>query len=408
MEKVDLLISGKEIVTLSGGVRKGRNQMNNLEIIKNGKIAVKNGKIHWIGRNREFRAETEIDASNKVLIPGLVDPHTHAVFEGSREDELELKLKGVSYLEILKMGGGILRTVRETRRASKSRLFKRGKKVLDEMLAYGTTTVEIKSGYGLNSKEEVKILEVINRLKEEHPMDVVPTFMGAHAIPEGKTEEEYVREIIDDMIPEVSKLAEFCDVFLENGVFGRDSSKKILLEAKRHGLVPKVHADELSYSGGAELASEVGAISADHLVFSSDEGISSMVRNNVIGILLPVSSLTLGNKYAKARKMIDSGMVIALGTDYNPVCWNLNMQIVMALGIYSLRMTQAEVISASTINAAASIGLEGKLGSLEVGKQADILILGVENYRQIGYKFGTNLVESVIKRGEVVVNNSLE
>jgi len=415
-QKADMLIvNAGELVTLSGGSQAlltGK-RMENLAIVKDCGIAVLAGKIVAIGKTHEIIGKYEssqvVDAAGKLVMPGFVDPHTHLVFAGAREAEFELRIKGASYLEILEKGGGILQTVRDTRKASIDELVETCKKTLDTMLVYGTTTVEAKSGYGLTTKDEKKILEVVKRLDEEHPIDIVSTFLGAHAIPqecEGRTE-DYVKLVIDEMIPEIGDkdLAEFCDVFCEKGVFNIEQSKKILLNGKEHGLTPKVHADELSALGGAELAAEVGAISAEHLLFSSEEGLRALAKRGVVAVLLPAASFTLmTGKYADARKMIELGVPIALGTDYNPSCWVESMQTIIAFACREMRLTPAEALTATTINAAHAIDRAKEMGSLEVGKKADILVMNVPNHRFLGYRFGTNMVDKVVKNGVIVVD----
>jgi len=410
-----LIVNAGELVTLSGGSQAlltGK-RMENLAIVKDCGIAVLAGKIVAIGKTHEIIGKYEssqvVDAAGKLVMPGFVDPHTHLVFAGAREAEFELRIKGASYLEILEKGGGILQTVRDTRKASIDELVETCKKTLDTMLVYGTTTVEAKSGYGLTTKDEKKILEVVKRLDEEHPIDIVSTFLGAHAIPqecEGRTE-DYVKLVIDEMIPEIGDkdLAEFCDVFCEKGVFNIEQSKKILLNGKEHGLTPKVHADELSALGGAELAAEVGAISAEHLLFSSEEGLRALAKRGVVAVLLPAASFTLmTGKYADARKMIELGVPIALGTDYNPSCWVESMQTIIAFACREMRLTPAEALTATTINAAHAIDRAKEMGSLEVGKKADILVMNVPNHRFLGYRFGTNMVDKVVKNGVIVVD----
>jgi len=405
METVDILIkNASELVTLKG-INKPRKktQMNDLSIINNGFIAIKNGKIYDIGKNPEFEAETIIDASGKTVMPGFVDPHTHLVFSGSREFELDMKLKGLSYMEILKEGGGIFYTVDKTRRASFEDLFSSGKKRLDNMLLHGTTTCEGKSGYGLNTQTELKILETQKRLNNKHPVDIVSTFLGAHAIPKEISNNDYVDLLINDMIPKVKSYSRFCDVFCEKGVFTVEQSKKILLEGKKHGLEPKIHADEIVDTGGASLAAEVGAISADHLLMSSHKGLKNMVSKGVIGVLLPGTPFSLmQDSYAPARKMIDLGLPIALATDLNPNCWVENMQLMIQLGCLKMKMTPAEAVTAATYNAACAVGLNNTIGSLEKNKQADIIILDCANHVFIPYHFGVNLVETVIKKGHII------
>lgn len=328
---------------------------------------------------------------------------THLIYAGTREDELSMKLKGMSYMDILKAGGGILKTVRETRKASKKELFDLTKKRLDNMLINGTTTVEIKSGYGLTTKDEIKLLEVINELKEKHTVDIVPTFLGAHAIPPESDADEYVDLIIDEMIPLVAKkkLAKFCDVFCEKGVFSVEQSRRILNEGKKYGLKPKIHADEIVNTNGTDLAAEVSAVSAEHLLKSSEEGIRKLSKSKVIGTLLPASSFYLNANYANARFMIDNNVPVALATDFNPGCLCSSIQFVLNLACYKLKMTPEEAITASTINSAYAIDMGSEVGSLEVGKKADILIMDVPNYKFIPQYFGTNFVEMVIKNGKI-------
>lgn len=415
-EKVDLLVvNANELVTLAGGSDKPRvgKQMRELGIIHNGGLAIKDGRIASVGKTSEitkaFRAETIISADGKTVLPGFVDPHTHLVFAGSREEEFQMRVEGAYYMEILSAGGGILKTVRETRRASVDKIVDFGLKTLDIMLEHGTTTVEAKSGYGLTTKDELKLLEVIKRLAQLHSTDVVSTFMGAHAIPaEYKNDPaDYVNIVVEEMIPAVTekRLAEFCDVFCEKGVFTLEQSKRILLTGKNHGLNPKVHADEMSACGGAELAAEIGAVSAEHLLYASDEGIKAMANKGVIAVLLPAASFSLMSEHhADARKMIEKGVSVALGTDFNPSCWIENMQLVIAFACYFLRLTPAEAITAATINAAHAIKKAHEVGSLEVGKKADVVVLDVPNHKFLGYRFGVNLVDKVIKNGRVVVD----
>ena len=415
-EKADILIvNANELITLAGGSEKPRTgkQMRDIGIIKGGCVAVKDGKIIAVGKTSDVRktvrAETIINASGKTVMPGFVDPHTHLVFAGSREDEFQMRVEGASYMDILRAGGGILKTVRETRKASTDELLGFGLNTLDVMLCYGTTTVEAKSGYGLTTKDEIKILGVIKRLNQLHAVDVVPTFMGAHAVPTEyrNLPEDYVKIVVEEMIPKVAEkgLAEFCDVFCEKGVFTTEQSRRILEAGKNHGLKPKIHADEMNASGGAELAASVGAVSAEHLLYSSDAGLKAMADKGVIAVLLPAAALSLmGGRYADARKMIDYGVPVALGTDFNPICWIENQQLVIALACFFMRMTPAEAITAATINAAHAIGKAHEVGSLEVGKKADIIVLNVPNHVFLGYRFGVNLVDKVIKNGRLVVD----
>ena len=415
-EKADLLIvNADELIALVGSSQKPRigKQMRELGIIRNGSLAVKDGRIVTVGKTPEvtkvFKAENMINAHGKTVLPGFVDPHTHLVFAGSREDEFQMRIEGASYMEILGAGGGILKTVRETRKANPEKLVDKGLKTLDVMLEHGTTTVEAKSGYGLTTKDELKILEATRRLNQLHCADVVSTFLGAHAIPpEYKgSAQSYVNLIVEDMIPKVSEkgLAEFCDVFCERGVFSLEQTRRILVAGKNYGLKPKVHADEMSMLGGAELAADVGAVSAEHLLFSSVEGIKSMAGKDVVAVLLPAAAFSLMmGRYADARLMIDFGVPVALGTDFNPSCWVENMQLVIAFACHFMKLTPAEAITAATINAAHAIGKASEVGSLDVGKKADVIILDVPNHKFLGYRFGVNLVDKVIKNGRLVVD----
>ena len=405
MESVDLLIThANELLTLRGP-RKPRTQaqMKRLGIITNGSIAIKNGQIVDVGRSLRYKAKNVIDASGKLVMPGFIDPHTHVVFAGSREFELDLKLAGVPYLEILKRGGGIFSSVKETRKASTSRLMKESRKRLQTMLTHGTTTCEAKTGYGLDVQTEVKLLQVQNKLQQTQPMDIVSTFLGAHAIPPDQQPSEYVNTVITEMLPKTKGLARFCDVFCEKGVFTISQSRKILLAAKHYGLQPKLHADEIVQTGGAALAAEVGAISADHLLRSSDAGLQAMAQNNVTGVLLPGTPFCLMmEQYAAARKMIDLGVPVALATDLNPNCWTENMQFIIQLACLKMQMSPAEAISAATFNAACAIGIQQSVGSLEKGKKADVLIMDCPNHLFLPYHFGVNLVETVIKNGQIL------
>ena len=405
MENADILIkNAAELVTLKGPNRaRVKGEMGEIGIVENGSIAIKNGKILETGKDLEYNAKKVIDAKGKTVMPGFVDPHTHLVFAGSREFELDWKLKGLSYIDIKKRGGGITYTVDKTRNATFEELLSQSKIRLDTMLSYGTTTCEAKSGYGLNTETEIRMLEVQNKLNEIHPIDIVSTFLGAHAIPEGYNAEEYVKILIDEMIPKAKNLAKFCDVFCEKGFFSVDQSKAILEAGKKYGLIPKIHADEIVDTGGASLAAEVGAISAGHLLKISDKGIKDMAKKGVIGIMLPGTPFSLMmREYAPARRMIDAGVSIALATDLNPNCYVENMQFMIQLGCFNMKMTPAEAICSATFNAACAIGLDNQIGSLEKGKNADIIILKCPNHMSIPYHFGVNLVETVVKNGKIV------
>jgi imidazolonepropionase len=341
-------------------------------------------------------------------MPGLIDSHTHLVFAGSREREFEQRIQGLSYLEIAERGGGILSTVEATRTASFDELLFLGRKRLDRMLSKGVTTIEAKSGYGLSLQDELKILRVIRKLNEIHPVDIVATFLGAHTIPkEYKSERSrYVDLVTREMIPEVAGqgLAQFCDVFCEEKAFSLAETRKILVAGKEYGLKPKLHADQLSSGNGAELAAEVGACSADHLEYVSPEGMERMAEKGVVAVLLPGASFFLSmKKYPPAREMIERGLAVSLATDFNPgSSMTESLTLMMTMGCILYRMLPEEVIRATTVHAAKSMGRESQVGALERGKQADLLILDAPNYRYLPYHFGVDHVERVIKRGKVV------
>jgi imidazolonepropionase len=415
---IDILIHNScLLLTMQGkaGPRSG-SEMSNVGGIVQGAVAVRDGKIFAVGTEEEVRAQIkgmhvshDLDAAGRLITPGLVDPHTHLVHGGSREHELALKLKGVSYLDILAQGGGILSTVKATRQATEKELFQKAKSSLDTMLLYGLTTVEAKSGYGLTLEDEIKQLTVAKRLNESHPVDLVSTFMGAHAVPveyKGRTE-EYLKLIIEGMLPEIKRqgLAEFCDVFCEHGVFTVEQSRAILSAAKEIGFGLKIHADEIEPMGGAELAGELGCISAEHLLAASDEGFKAMQKAGTIAVCLPATSFNLRLKeHARAKTMIQMGVPVALSTDYNPGSSPTeSMQLVITLGCLNLGLTPEEVMTAVTINAAYAIGRGDTIGSLEVGKQADIVIFNANNLAYLPYHFGINHVNTVIKKGEIVV-----
>ncbi len=409
---VDLSIkNAEELLTLSSAFK----DESGLGILRKGAIAVKQDKIFWIGKSNEFSEPLtlgpngeEIDASGKVVMPGLIDSHTHIVFGGSREDEFEQRIRGLSYLEIAGRGGGILSTVEATRKASFEELYSLGKRRLDRMLSKGVTTVEGKSGYGLSLKDELKILEVMRALDKSHPIDVVATFLGAHTLPKEFENDRkgYIDLLTEEMIPRVAeeKLAEFCDVFCEEKAFTLEESRKILQIGKAYGLKPKIHADQLSPGGGAELAAEIGAYSADHLEYISPLGIERMAEKGVTAILLPGASFFLSmKKYPPAREMIERGVRIALATDLNPgSSMTESLPLMMTMGCLMFRMYPGEVIEATTLNAARSMGREHDRGSLEVGKLADIVIFDIPNYRYLPYHFGVDHVWMVIKRGRIV------
>lgn len=406
------------LITLKGEDRaRYGEEIKDIGQVENGIIALDEEYIVYVGQGDlpehiEVDDNTEIiDGKGSTVTPGLIDSHTHLVHGGSRENELDMKLKGVSYLDILAAGGGIHSTVKATREATKEELYNQSLKSLNRMLSFGITTIEAKSGYGIDDfSTELKQLEVAKELDENHPIDIISTFMGAHAIPEQykKNPEKFVDIIINDMIPEVGKrnLAKFCDVFCEEGVFTIDQSRRILLAGRAHGMEAKIHADEINPLGGAELAAELGCISADHLIAASDKGMEMMAKKRVIANLLPGTSFNLQTgSFANARKMIELGVPVALSTDYNPgSCPTENLQLIMSFASLIMKMTPEEVISAVTINAAAALGIEDKVGSIEVGKIGDIIIFDSKNLPYMIYHFGINNTKIVIKKGKIVYN----
>lgn len=407
VHNIGTLVIGKELPTTS-------NSMENIEVIENAYLTISNGKIldYGIGDIPKNLIDDNTlleDVQGKIVTPGIVDSHTHLVHYGSRENELPLKIKGVPYLEILRNGGGILSTVRATRKATKEELFQKAKATLDRMLCFGVTTVESKSGYGLTLEEEIKQLEVNQELDNRHPIDIVSTFMGAHAIPEEhkSNPKEYVNDILK-MLPIIKekKLAEFCDIFCEDEVFSVEDSRKILTAAKKEGYLLKIHADEIVSLGGAELAGEIGTLSAEHLMAVSDEGIKSLKENNIIANILPATSFNLGKAYAPVRKMINEGVRVAISSDYNPgSCPTENMQLVMQICSSQLKLTPLEIFKAVTLNAAMAVNRANEIGSLEKGKKADFVIYNTQNLNYIFYNFGINHVQDVYKNGKCVVKN---
>ncbi len=387
--------------------------LQELSIISDGAVAIKDGKFVLVGPTNEVMSSFSeepllppIEFPNMLAIPGFVDSHTHLIFGGSRENDFSMKLGGKTYLEILEAGGGILNTLEATRKASKEELSSNGFAYAESMLSSGTTTVEAKSGYGLNVENEVKMLHVVEDLRKKLPLEFVSTFMGAHAVPpefKGRTE-SYVDLVINEMIPAVAKhnLAEFCDVFCEKGVFGIEQSREILKAAQCEGMKLKVHADEIVQLGGAGLAAEVGAVSADHLLMTSDDDLEAMHKAGTIATLLPGTAFSLDTNYADARKMIDMGLPVALATDFNPNCANESMFFTIGLACYKMKMHPREAISAATINGAHALGRGGKTGSIEVGKRADIIVLDCPNPEYLSWRFGVNLVHTVVVNGQVV------
>lgn len=412
-----LVHSASQLLTLAGGPQRG-DALGQLGIIPNGAVLFRDGIIQAVGTTQELRAaypdEPEFDALDHVVMPGFVDPHTHVIWAGDRAAEFEMKLEGKSYLEILAAGGGILSTVRATRSASLNTLLDQTRLRLWTMFEHGTTTAEAKTGYGLKTAAELRLLQALLALDREGPVELAMTFLGAHAVaPEYKDRaDEYTDLICNTMLPVLAdwwplhaheRPLPFVDVFCENGAFDLSQSRQILEKARTLGFPLKIHADEFGNLGGVQLAVELGAVSADHLVLTSDEDIRVLGQSDTVAVGLPCTPFGLAERdYTPARKILAAGGILAIATDLNPgTAWCGNMQFAIALACRYMRLTPAQAIAAATINAAAAIRREKVIGSIEVGKQADLIILDVEDYRHLGYRFGTNLVKTVIKKGRV-------
>lgn len=397
------------LATPKGFAAKSGKEQGEIEILKNAWVLLEDGMIAKVGTGKPESAEGAeiIDAEGNLVTPGLVDAHTHLIFGGWRQNELGMKLHGASYLDIAAQGGGILSTLTATHAASEEELYDKAYEALDEMMQLGVTTAEAKSGYGLDTENELKLLRVIRALQEKHPMDVVSTFLGAHAIPkEYKSDkDEFVRILCEETIPAVAEqeLAKFCDVFCETGFFTAEDSRKILEVGKKYGMIPKIHADEIEPIGGSQLTCEVGAISAEHLIICPPEGIAAMAKGGTIACCLPATSFYLGATYAPARDMVNAGVPVAMATDFNPgSCPCLNLQLVINLGCLKYKLTPEEVLTAVTLNAAAAIDMADKVGSVEEGKQGDLVIWKAPDLDYICYRMGSNLVKTVIKKGTVI------
>lgn len=414
MQKGNLLIkNAAQLVTCSGFKAKAGKEMTDLHVIPDGAVIIEDGIIKITGKTYDILMHYDedayevIDASGKAVLPGFIDSHTHFVFGGYRVEEFQRRLHGDSYMDIMQEGEGITSTVRATKEATKSELFLAGKKRLNSLLSFGVTTVEGKSGYGLDYDTEIKQLEVMKELDKVHPIDIVSTFLGAHAIPQeyrGR-EDEYIDYIIETVLPVVAgkKLAEFCDIFCEKDVFTVEQSRRLLLKAKEMGMKLKIHADEITGSGGAELSAELGVVSADHLLCASDKGISDMEKAGVIATLLPCTAFSLRENYAKARYMIDNNCAVALATDLNPgSCFSESIPLVFALAILYMNMSIEEVTTALTLNAAAALGRADMIGSIDANKKGDIIVLEFPSYKYIPYHTGVNTVEKVVKNGIIV------
>jgi len=418
----DLILSNiGELLTLSGSSTKPVKfpTFETLGVLKTEELCVATcaDKISFVGRRSDLKdrfrttAAVEIDCGGQLVLPGFVDSHTHAIFAGSREGELSEKLSGMSYLDILKSGGGILKTVGETNRVSDQELVSQTEKRLKRMIASGTTTVEIKSGYALTVSGEVRLLEILEKLRNEFSYDIVPTILSAHAIPreyEGRNG-AYISEVVFPSINVAAerKLAKFCDVFLEEGVFGYRDSETILNHGTRVGLQMKIHADEFSDQRGAELGAKLGVVSADHLGRASLDGISALSRSGTMAVLLPgtLFSSFVGT-YAKARQFIDLGVPVAIATDLSPNSWIESMQFVISLACYGMRITVEEAIVGATINGAHAISRANDVGSIEIGKKANLLLCNVENYKQVPYRIACNAVAKIIRNGKLSLDNS--
>lgn len=405
-----------QLVTVGGRKPKTGLEMKELNIINDAYLIVENEQISDFGRkSKEFDEsdfEKIIDVEGKVMMPGFVDPHTHFVFAGDRSQEFKMRLKGIPYIDILKKGGGILSTVKATRKSSKRKLYDLSQKRAEKFLGYGVTTVEGKSGYGLDKKTEIKQLEVMKEINEKENIDIVSTFMGAHAVPKNykNNSSGYIDYLIEEVMPEVSKkkLAEFCDVFCDEGAFSYQESKKILKAAKELGFKLKIHADEIKNTKASQLAGKLNAVSAEHLLKASDKGLTSLKENNVIAVLLPLTAFSLQEKYADARKMIEMKIPVALATDLNPgSSYSQSIPLLLSLAVMYMNMSPEEAISALTINAACALDKGDDIGSIEKGKRADLLVIDAPHYNHLFYNFGVNLVEKVFKNGNMVLDNNL-
>lgn len=412
-----IIHSASQLLTLSGGPQRGSG-LGSLGLIPNGAVLVRGQTIEAVGRTEDLLAaypdEPRLDARRRVVMPGFVDPHTHLVWAGDRSAEFEMRLEGKTYMEIMAAGGGIVSTVQATRQAAIADLVEQTRARMDSIFRSGTTTVEAKTGYGLETATELRLLEVLLQLDAQGPLEIAPTFLGAHAIPTEFRQDPdgYTDLVCTTMLPKTRQWWEtyapgrplpFVDVFCERGAFSLEQSRRILATAHRYGFPLKIHADEFENLGGARLAAELGAASADHLVKTSRQDIQALANSNTVAVALPCTPFGLGEQqYTPAREILSAGGLLAIASDLNPgTAWCESMQFVIALACRYLRLTPAQAIAAATINAAAAIQRADQVGSLEPGKQADLLILSAADYRHLGYRFGGNLVETVIKRGEV-------
>ena len=407
-----IIKNAAQVVTCSGFEGKRGAEMSDLHVIENGTVIVTDGIISHVLKKGEpipidVSGYQEIDATGKALLPGFVDPHTHFVFGGHREEEFSWRMRGDSYMSIMERGGGIVNTTKATREASEEGLYNSAKRRLDDMLELGITTVEGKSGYGLDKDTEMKQLRVMRRLNEDHPMDIVSTFMGPHATPaewKGR-EDEFIDFNINEMLPLVAKekLAECADIFCEENVFTIEQSRRFLTAAREHGFLLKLHADEIVQFGGAELAGELKVLSADHLLQASDEGIKAMADNGVVATLLPLTAFSLKEEYARGREMIDANCIVALATDLNPgSSHTASAPLLFAIACIYMNLSPEEAVTAYTINSAAAINRADTVGSIDVGKPGDMILLKYPSYKFLPYYVGMNCVETVIKKGTII------
>ena len=407
-----LIENASQVVTsrlLRGKKFKAGKHQSEAGVLKNTSLYIENGRIRWIGRTlpRSIKKLNlrKIDCRNKCVLPGFIDSHTHLVFAGNRVNEFSMRIKGSTYEEIAKAGGGIINTVKAVRKASKQELKKQAKKRIKSSISFGVTTLEAKSGYGLDFKNEIKMLEVINELNREMPVDIYPTFLGAHAFPKNVPRLDYINEILFNMIPHIAEreLAVFIDAFCEKNYFTAAETKKIFLQGIRFGMVPKLHTNQFYSAGGIKAASECGAVSVDHLEVMTAKDIKLLSGGNTVACLLPAVSYFLDIPYAPARKLIENNVPVALATDFNPgSAMSENIQFVLSMAVQLLKMNIEEAINAVTVNAAAALGISHNTGSLETGKQGDAVIFDTPDYREIVYHFGVNMVDKVIKKGAVI------